>query len=72
VALPLDTAAVETFDHFGEKLKRAVQDTRGCDCFEFLINSTGISHHSSIDRLAAVQGQSLDQRSAHIVLTQVV
>src|SRR5580692_9499897 len=50
VALPLDTGAVGTFDHFAETLKGALRDGWSRDCFDFLINNAGIAHHNSIEK----------------------
>jgi NAD(P)-dependent dehydrogenase (short-subunit alcohol dehydrogenase family) len=50
VALQLDTAAVETFAQFVERLKSKLRDTWSRERFDFLINNAGTSYHNSIEQ----------------------
>jgi NAD(P)-dependent dehydrogenase (short-subunit alcohol dehydrogenase family) len=59
VALQLDSAAVGTFGLFAEKLKGALRETWNRECFDFLINNAGISHHNSIEKTTEAELDAL-------------
>jgi NAD(P)-dependent dehydrogenase (short-subunit alcohol dehydrogenase family) len=48
VALPLDTAAVKTFDDFVKQVGQALQENWGRNNFDYLVNNAGIGQRSLI------------------------
>jgi NAD(P)-dependent dehydrogenase (short-subunit alcohol dehydrogenase family) len=46
VALQLDTANIKTFDGFGQKVKRSLQDKWQIEHFDFLVNNAGTVVHA--------------------------
>jgi NAD(P)-dependent dehydrogenase (short-subunit alcohol dehydrogenase family) len=59
VALQLDTGALETFALFAKTLKRTLKETWGRECFDFLVNNAGISHHNSIEKTTEAELDTL-------------
>ncbi|OCX50498.1 hypothetical protein BEL04_22220 [Mucilaginibacter sp. PPCGB 2223] len=48
VALHLDTAAVQSFDHFKGQVVQALKDNWGRDTLDYLVNNAGIAQRSLI------------------------
>ena len=55
VALPLDAAALSTFEDFFAQVTAALRDTFGTDRFDFLINNAGTSLNSPIAETTEAQ-----------------
>ncbi len=58
VALPLDTGKVGAFDPFVQEVKNALASL-GTDCFDYLVNNAGTSHHAPIDQVTEEDMDSL-------------
>ncbi len=58
VALSLDTGKTGTFDAFVQEARNALA-VMGADCFDYLVNNAGTSHHAPIDKVTEEDLDSL-------------